>query len=192
MRLKTLLLPALLLVLLAAASQAQAQNRSESWEFGPYFTYFDFDGATEIEDDWGIGFRVGYNFVPMHEVEFAMERVDTQDDIYNIIDVDVRQFQANYLFNFIFHRRQTVVPYFTAGLGFINFEVSEPSIGSDDETDSTFIMGGGVRFFFTKEFNLRLDGRWVMYEGDNVVLADWEDYTNFQFSVGVGWVLGGR
>jgi len=191
MRLKNLLLPALLLVLLAAASPAVAQNRSESWEFGPYLVAFDFDGATEIEDDWGAGFRFGYNFVPMHEIEFAFERVDTQDDIYNLIDVEVGQFQANYVFNFISNRRQTVVPYLTTGLGFIHFEVYEPSIGGDDETDSLFNMGGGVRFFFTREFHLRLDGRFVSYTGDNVILRDL-DYTNWQFSVGVGWVLGGR
>jgi len=191
MRLKTLLLPALLLVLLAVSSPALAQNRSESWEFGPYFVGFNFDSDIEIEDKWGGGFRFGYNFVPMHEIEFAFEAVSTEDDVFHLIDVKVGQLQANYVFNFIFDRHQKVVPYFTAGLGVIRFEVDEPFIGSDDETDSLFNMGGGVRFFFTRQFNLRLDARFVSFTGDNVILRD-RDYTNHQLSVGVGWVLGGR
>lgn len=191
MKIKALLLPALLLIALASASPALAQNRSESWEFGPYLVAFGFDDSIEIEDEWGAGFRLGYNFVPMHEIEFSFEGVDTEDDVFHEIDVDITQFQANYLFNFIFDRRQTVVPYATAGLGTLRIEVTDPFIGSDDETDPLFSMGGGVRFFFGKQFNLRLDGRLIFFSGDNVVLRD-QDFANSQFSVGVGWVLGGR
>src|SRR5262249_34111925 len=125
MKIKALVISALLLALGAATSPALAQNRSESWEFGPYFVYFGFDGATEIQDDWGGGFRVGYNFAPMHELEFAFEQVDTQDNVFHDIDVRVRQFQTNYNFNFIFDRHQTVIPYFTAGLGAIKFHVQQ-------------------------------------------------------------------
>jgi opacity protein-like surface antigen len=198
MKIKVLVIAALLLALGAATSPVLAQNRSESWEFGPYLVYFGFDGATEIQDDWGGGFRVGYNFVPMHELEFAFEQVDTQDNVSHDIDVRVRQFQTNYNFNFIFDRHQTVIPYFTAGLGAIKFNVQQTiavpgglAVVSGEETDPTFSFGGGVRFFFDKKFNLRLDGRFVSYTGNNDVLRD-VYFTNSQFSVGVGWVLGGR
>ncbi len=191
MRLKTLLLPALFLALATAASPALAQNRSESWEFGPYLVGFDFDSEIEIEDKWGAGFRFGYNFVPMHEIELSFEAVDTEDDVFHLIDVKVGQFHADYVFNFAFDRRQKVVPYLTAGIGAIRLEVDEPFLGSDEETDPLFNMGGGVRFFFTRQFNLRLDARVISFEGDNVILRDLE-YENRQFSVGVGWVLGGR
>jgi opacity protein-like surface antigen len=191
MKIKSLLVPAVLFVSLAAASPALAQNRSESWEFGPYLVGNDFDSALEIEDDWGAGFRFGYNFVPMHELEFSFDETDTQDNVFHDIDVRVGQFQVNYLFNFVFDRHQKVIPYFTAGLGAFRLEVHEPGFGSDEETDPSFNMGGGVRFFFDKKFNLRLDLRWVSFEGDNVVLNN-IGFTNSQFSVGVGWVLGGR
>ena len=118
MRLKTLLLPALFLALATAASPALAQNRSESWEFGPYLVGFDFDSEIEIEDKWGAGFRFGYNFVPMHEIELSFEAVDTEDDVFHLIDVKVGQFHADYVFNFAFDRRQKVVPYLTAGIGY--------------------------------------------------------------------------
>jgi outer membrane protein with beta-barrel domain len=191
MKLKAPLLVAILVVCAVAAPAARAQNRSESWEFGPYLVGFDFDRDIEIEDRWGGGFRFGYNFVPMHEVELSFEGVETQDDVFNQIDVSVGQFQANYVFNFIFDRHQPVVPYFTAGIGAIHFEVDDPVFGTDDETDPLFSIGGGVRFFIGKVFNFRIDARAVSFSGDNVVLSD-RDFTNNQLSIGVGWVVGGR
>ena len=110
MKLKALLLPLLLLVSLAAASPALAQNRSNSWEFGPYFVGYDFDPAIEIENEWGGGFRFGYNFVPQHEIEFSFDGVETRS-IDHQTDVRVGQFQANYVFNFVFDRHQVVIPY---------------------------------------------------------------------------------
>jgi outer membrane protein with beta-barrel domain len=163
MKLKAPLLVAILVVCAVAAPAARAQNRSESWEFGPYLVGFDFDRDIEIEDRWGGGFRFGYNFVPMHEVELY----------------------------FIFDRHQPVVPYFTAGIGAIHFEVDDPVFGTDDETDPLFSIGGGVRFFIGKVFNFRIDARAVSFSGDNVVLSD-RDFTNNQLSIGVGWVVGGR
>jgi opacity protein-like surface antigen len=191
-------IPALVLVLLAAATSAPAQIRSESWELGPYFLWSGFDGSTEIADDWGGGFRFGYNFIPMHELEFSFSQVDTEDNVFHDIDVRVGQFQTNYNFNFAFHPHQMVIPYMALGLGAIRFHVktTESVAGgivtvSDEETDPTFVFGGGVRFFVNKKFNVRLDGRWISYTGDNVVLRN-VGFTNFDFSAGVGWVLGGR
>ena len=188
MRLRPLpLLAALLLPLLAAP--ALAQPRAHSWELGPYFNFTDFDSATEIQDDVGLGFRFGYNFVPMHEMEFSFDTLDTEDRVSGQIDVELTKFQVNYVMNLIFQRRQVVVPYFTAGLGLLRYEVSEPGFGSDDETDDLFNVGGGARFFVGKSFNIRLDLRWILYEGDDIVLRS-IDYTNTEFSFGVGWILG--
>ena len=191
MKVKILLVPALLLMALATATPALAQNRAGSWEFGPYLVGFDFDHDTEIEDAWGGGFRFGYNFLPQHELEFSFEGVDTEDNVFHVVDVKVGQFQANYVFNFLFDRHQVVVPYVTAGLGNLRLEVHSPGFPSDEENDPLFSGGGGVRFFVGKEFNVRLDLRFVSFTGDNVVLRD-IGFTDNQFSVGVGWVLGGR
>ncbi len=191
MKRRILLLSALLLVSLAAAPSALAQNRAGSVELGPYFVGFDFDHAEEIENAWGGGFRIGYNFTPLHEVEFSFEGVDTHDDVFHTIDVRVSQFQANYVFNFLFDRHQRVVPYVTAGLGNYHLEVHTPGFPSDSENDPLFSGGGGVRFFAGKVFNVRLDLRFAAFTGNNVVLRD-VDFTNNEFSVGVGWVLGSR
>jgi len=189
MRLKTLPLLALLPALLAATAPALAQNRAHSWEFGPYITGNDFDSDIEIEDKSGSGFRFGYNFTRNHELEFSFDGADTQDSVFNVIDVTVGEFQVNYVFNFIFDRHQKIVPYATAGLGSIRFDVDDPVFGKDHETDDLFSLGGGVRFFVGRRFNIRLDARSIFFTGDNRVLAD-QDFQNRQASVGVGWVLG--
>lgn len=191
MRMRAALVPLALFALFLWASPAAAQNRAGSWELGPYVLLTDFDPATEIEDDAGFGFRVGYNFTPLHEMEFLLDGTSTEDSVVGQIDVDVRKFQTNYVFNFNFGRRQQVVPYFTTGLGFIVFDVNAPGAPSDDELDTLFNWGGGVRFFFGQVFNLRLDFRMIFYEGGNEVLNDL-DFWNNEFSVGVGWVLGGK
>lgn len=190
MRNRILLVPTLAL-LVCCASPALAQNRSDSWELGPYMVFTDFDQDTEIDEDLGFGFRFGYNFTPLHELEFAFDGVSTEDSVFGTIDVDVFKFQTNYTFNFNFQRRQQVVPYFTTGFGFMRFDVSAPGIPSDDEVDMLFNLGGGVRFFIGPVFNIRLDFRFIFFEGDNQVLRD-IDYQNNEFSFGVGWVLGGK
>ena len=185
-RLAAPLLAFLLLSLLPTA--ALAQIKGESWELGPYVVETDYDSLTEINDHEGIGFRFGYNFTPLHEFETSLSTVSTHDNVTGQIDVRTGELAANYVFNFNFQRHQVVIPYFTAGLGFIRFDTSAPGAGSADELDSMWNWGGGVRFFFGKMFNLRLDFRAIYYHGGNDVLP-YIYYQNNEFSLGVGWVL---
>jgi outer membrane beta-barrel protein len=178
-----------LFVFSLAESQAWAGIRSRSWEFGPYLVFTDYDPDTEIDDDEGLGFRFGYNFTRLHEFEAAFSTVNTTDNVFGDIDVHTGEAMANYTFNFNFERKQPVVPYFTAGLGLLRIEVDAPGGPNDDETDPFFDIGGGVRFFISKTFNIRLDFRSVFYEGDNTVLPE-IDFNNNEFSIGVGWVVG--
>jgi opacity protein-like surface antigen len=187
----SLALGILVLLPVATAAPAMAQNRAQSWEFGPYLVFTDFDPDTEIQDETGLGFRFGYNFTPVHELEMLFDTVSSQDSVISEIDIDEWKFETNYVANFIFSHNQPVVPYFTTGLGFVRYEINDPLFGSDDETDPAFNIGGGVRFFFGKTFNLRLDFRSIFYQGDNVILRD-IDFQNNEFSVGVGWVVGGH
>jgi len=190
MRNRILLLP-IAVLMLWCATPALAQNRSESFELNPYMVFTDFDNQTEIDQDVGFGFRFGYNFTPLHELEFSFDGLSTNDTVVGQIDVDVTKFITNYTFNFNFQRKQQVVPYVTTGFGFIRFNASAPGIPSDDETDMLFNFGGGVRFFIGQVFNIRLDLRWLFYQGDNQVLRN-IDYQNTDFGIGVGWVLGGK
>ena len=188
MRMKWSILILALCVALLAASPAWAGIRSRSWEFGPYLVFTDYDPDTEIDDDEGLGFRFGYNFTPLHEFEGAFSTVNTTDNVFGDIDVHTGEAMANYTFNFNFERNQPVIPYFTAGFGFLRIEVDATGL-HDDEVEPFFDIGGGVRFLLSKTFNLRLDFRTILYEGDNDVLPSIDFYNN-EFSIGVGWVLG--
>jgi len=191
MKCKVLPLLALLFILPTVSLPVSAQTRDNSWEFGPYLTANNFDNAIEIEDQSGGGFRFGYNFKAMHEIEFLLDGVDTEDSVFHFIDVKVGKFQVNYVLNLVFDRHQTVIPFVTAGVGTIRFEADDPFFGSDEETDDLFNLGGGVRFFFGKRFNIRFDARAVYFEGDDVVLRS-DQYENTELTAGAGWVLGGR
>jgi hypothetical protein len=188
MRFRRNLWLAALFVLPLAAGTARAENRAQTWEFGPYLVFTDFDSATEIEDSTGPGFRFGYNFTPLHEMEVLFDMLNSEDTVTGQIDVHQGEVQANYVFNFNFQRRQVVIPYFTTGFGFLRLEVDAPGVPSDDEVDGLFNFGGGVRFFMGRVFNVRLDFRMIFYQGGNEVLAGY-DFQNNQFSVGVGWVV---
>jgi hypothetical protein len=184
-------LPAMLLALLLLPllpNTARAQNKRESWEIGPYVVATDYDSLTEINDNEGFGFRFGYNFTNLHEFETFLDTVSTHDNVTGQIDVRQGELGANYVFNFNFQRHQVAIPYFTAGLGFIRFATSAPGAGSADELDSMWNWGGGVRFFFGKMFNLRLDFRAIYYHGGNDILPYYY-FQNNEFSLGVGWVL---
>jgi outer membrane protein with beta-barrel domain len=188
MRIPGILLLGALFALPLTASSARAENRAASWEFGPYFVATDFDSATEIDDATGPGFRFGYNFTQLHEVEVLFDALNTQDSVTGQIDVHQGEVQTNYVFNFNFQRHQPVIPYITTGFGFLRLKVNAPGAGSDDEVDGLFNFGGGVRFFFGRVFNLRLDFRSIFYQGGNQVLRNL-DYQNNEFSLGIGWVL---
>ncbi|MCI0407892.1 MAG: porin family protein [Acidobacteria bacterium] len=188
MRIRRHLLLTALFVLPLAAGTAQAENRAQTWEFGPYLVFTDFDSLTEIEDATGPGFRFGYNFTQLHEIEVLFDTLNSEDTVSGQIDVHQGEVQTNYVFNFNFQRRQVVIPYFTTGFGFLRLEVDAPGTGSNDEVDPEFNFGGGVRFFMGRVFNVRLDFRFIFFEGGNEVLQGL-DFQNNQFSIGVGWVV---
>jgi hypothetical protein len=177
-----------LLLVLFAPTAARAQHGGNSWEFGPYLVATDYDSLTEINDDEGFGFRFGYNFTRLHQVEVFLDTVSTHDNVTGQIDVRTGELATNYVFNFNFQKHQPVVPYLTGGFGFIRFSTSAPGAGSADELDPMFNFGGGVRFFLGRMFNIRLDFRSIFYHGGNDVLP-YIDYQNNEFSLGVGWVV---
>jgi len=191
MRIRWSFLILALLLFPLAGGRALAGNRPHSWEFGPYLVFTDFDPQTEIDNDEGLGFRFGYNFTPLHEFEAEFSALNTHDTVTGAIDVHQGEGMANYTFNFNFQRNQPVIPYFTTGFGFLRLEVDAPGVPGSDEVDPFFNIGGGVRFFIDKTFNIRLDFRSVFYEGDGEVLPNGLDFYNNEFSIGVGWVVGG-
>lgn len=170
---------------------AQAGMREGAVEIGGYLVFAGFDDESNIEDDEGLGGRLGVLFADQHGMEFSFDFISTEGDPDPGLDVDLATFKAGYVLNFA--PRAAVSPLFTAGGGFQNVQVTELTVLGEEEvldaTDPLAYAGFGVRFFIGQVFNLRLDGQIqaVFPDGDpDDTLVDG------LFLLGFGWVVGGR
>ncbi len=176
-----------LLVLVSVTTNLEAQPRrrpaprpfERGFELSFMPTYTDFESDLNIEEAIGFGFRFGYFFSPRHEIETFFNSVATEDEFDPFNDVDVFHFQVEYVHNF---RRDGVVPYLTAGIGFINAD--DNFRGS--ETDPIWGIGGGIRLFAGPVFHFRLEYRLNRFEGDNPVFANGRKFDMDEFGFGVG------
>lgn len=92
---------------------------------------------------------------------------DEIDDIFGGTDVDVKEVRIDAVYQFLFDADQSIVPYFSAGVGQLVFDATgEDQFEVIDEPATSINWGGGVKIFFGERFALRLDAR------DNVALVD--------------------
>jgi len=190
-----LVVPLALAVLLISVDPACAQSRrrpkpkpfEEGFGFSTMFVYTSFESIVAIDDYVGFSGRFGYYFTPHHELESLFNWGSTEGNVIiggvpsNVYaGIDTFHFQFAYNYNF---RPSGVVPYLTAGLGFL--DIYDDSTGS--ETDLTLGAGAGIRFFVNPVFNFRLEYRFNRFEGDGRVFVRGEDFDFNEFSFGVGW-----
>ncbi len=168
---------------LTVRDSAAARRRTPPRAFEIYTSldYTEFDDDTFIDDEVGVGIRFGYLFTPQHELEFLINGVSTEDVDFPTFGVDVTNFQAAYLFNF---RKRGVVPYVTAGLGFVH---TDDDLIANDETNLVLGLGAGVRFFMGRVLHARFEYRYNQFEGDGPVYADGESIAFRELSFGIGW-----
>jgi len=158
------------------------------WEVGLYTGYgwLDDYGNFHPKDDLLWGLRGGYFFTPHWNLELSWQRLDTETDI-GILgvqdqDAELSALRLNVLYNFL--PGKELRPFVTAGVGCEKFDAG--SFGS--RSDVGFNVGGGLRWFMTEHFDLRMDGRFVQtHVGDDVN----ETQQNVEATVGIGWVFGG-
>ncbi len=158
------------------------------FELNGYLTYFNFEKSTDLDDDVGVGFRFGYLYNPQQEVEFLIDTISTTGTLRDAFgnplpfksNDDITHFQTAYVFNFTSH---DVVPYLTAGVGFLSTDDSD--LGT--ETDLTFGLGGGVRFFLGRVLYARVEARQNFFSGNLPVFQDGESFSFQEISFGVGW-----
>ncbi|HXH28245.1 MAG TPA: outer membrane beta-barrel protein, partial [Candidatus Polarisedimenticolia bacterium] len=153
---------------------------TRGFELGAFLQQTDFNSDAEIKDDVGYGFRFGYLYTPRQEIEFLYNAVNTQDEFDSRIGVDVSHLQAAYVFNFT---DKAVVPYLTAGFGFVF--TSDDSLG--DESDPLLGVGGGVRFFMGPTTYFRIEARHNRFRGDGTVFASDTTFTFNEVGFGLGW-----
>src|SRR5262249_8104934 len=140
------------------AAPALAGQLEHSWEVGPWVSYTVFDNDFQLEDELGVGGHVGYNFPHGHELEITADRVEPDVDesvrrVFGNLDVTIWTWTLGYVYNF--NPKKDIVPFLTTGLGSAHVDIED-----NDESDMTFHLGGGVRFFVNDRFQVRLDGRY--------------------------------
>jgi hypothetical protein len=190
-----LVVPLALAVLLISTDPLEAHTRrrakpkpfEEGFGFSTMFVHTSFEDRLEINDFVGFSGRFGYYFTPHHELESLFNwgstngwLFDTVNSNWFLVGVDTFHFQFAYVYNF---RPAGVVPYLTAGVGFLDTRDHERG----SETDLTLGAGAGIRFFVNPVFNFRLEYRRNRFEGNGTVYARGEDFNFDEFSFGIGW-----
>jgi outer membrane beta-barrel protein len=176
-------------VLLLTAVPALANTGEKGdWELGLYGGYglLDDYGPYRPKDDTLFGARAGYFFSPAWSLEVSWQRLATETNFAQSLGlqdtyVTLTCNRLNMLYNF--RPGDSFRPFVTAGVGCEKFNVR--SFGN--RTDYGLNVGGGLRWFLSPHFAMRLDGRYVVTPvGGNIDATQ----TNIESTIGVGWVFG--
>ena len=184
------LIMALVAVLLLRAVPALAGGgEAGDFEIGPYAGYgwLDNYGVFHPKDDMLYGGRLGYFISPRWSVEASGQRLHTKTQLDPALplqngDADLTAYRLNMLYNF--RPLQVLRPFLTVGVGCECFDVHE--FGKSNDTG--WNAGGGLRWFMTPHFDVRMDGRFVRTSVTNGLN---ENENNIEATLGLGLVFGG-
>ena len=127
-----------------------------------------------FDDEFTVGFRYAYFFHPNVGFEGGIGFTPSSilargfaggggTNVRAIFDVNTYVMHANIVFSM---SQATVVPYVTAGVGGVHFDINTARFGflTPSETDFAFNAGGGVKFRLTKIFFERMAGfiGWIL------------------------------
>lgn len=172
-------LACLLAGLVSCAAVPAAAQRSQAIEFGGFGSYWRFDRAFQLENAFGGGARIGYNWSDRLSLEVIGDYVQTTD-LSGTLDVTVNAITGNLVFNFPMSDRMTM--YISGGYTRMVF-------GKDPPFDFTQHLGAGAlgaRIFLSDRLALRLEGR-AQYRPDNPFIVN-EGFTGqVQGSAGLSY-----
>ncbi|HET6371846.1 MAG TPA: OmpA family protein [Candidatus Polarisedimenticolia bacterium] len=174
--------------LFVAAPAIAGRGEKGDWEFGPYAGFGVLDDYGDLNPDNGpiYGGRVGYFFSPHWSLEGSFQRLTSEIDLGSSlgdVDLDIDSIRLNVLYNF--RSGESFRPFVTAGLGSEKADVED----FGDSKDIGFNAGGGLRWYFTDHFGLRVDGRYVSVDvGEEEVD---QRQSNLEGTVGLLWSFGG-
>ena len=174
--------------LLLTAVPALADNGEKGdWELGLYggYGWLDDYGPYHPKNDMLFGARAGYFFTPAWSLEGSWQRLDTRTDLQSVgladEDMTLSCYRLNMLYNF--EQGESFRPFVTAGVGCEKTDVHRFGARSDVGLNA----GGGLRWFLSPHFIMRLDGRFVRTHVGGDLDATQQ---NIEGTFGVGWVFG--
>ncbi len=223
---RTIIILSALLVL--STSSLFAQQKIKSVELTPFFNWENFDSGIFVNDASLYGLKIGFNFSKRMEGEFVYSLGSSDSDPYLIFyeetfmldareDDDISFWSFNFIYNFK-PLKEKLVPFAEAGLGryrikrttdvfFHNEESGETErVGRwiDSQSAPTMLLGGGLRYFFTKRYALRFEVTGTRYKHDVTGISYNSDldefyrkttddtFMNVQTSFGLSIFLGGK
>ncbi len=186
---RTLLIVTFLLILIMP-SQALAENRKNSVEFGGLWTFIRFDSNAGIESDFAPTAQLGFHFTKRHAAELSLTTTNATADKGGFkVDTDI--LRAGYTYNA--YPRERWVSFFRSGIGTMALHPEDDPDASGGDLESTdhqlMIYGGaGLRIFFNDMIAFRIDGTIDFIDGgDGFAHAD----VQATGGMGVVVVLGG-
>lgn len=168
------------LLLLAISAPGFAANVAEGYTLTPFVGGYSFDDDQNLETSPVFGLRGGYNFTERWTAELAASYVLAESELPNYPETDAYSYGIDALYHF--NPSGTWVPFLVAGVGASN--QYRPAAGQTDNSDWTYNIGGGLKYFLSDAVALRGDIRDVMLPEDS--------RTNWEYSIGVTFLLGDK
>jgi hypothetical protein len=163
---------ALGVLMLFGASLGYGQTLFRSFELSGLGGWRVYDeDVVFLEAGWVTGGKLAWfphrNIGVEGSISYSSASVGTEEAGGSETDftVDVTEVRVDAVYQMLYHIDQKVVPYFSAGVGQMVFDAGEES-GVQDEPATNLTYGGGIKWWFSPRFAVRLDAR------DNVALID--------------------
>jgi len=176
-------------VALVAAGPAFAGGEGGQIEIGGYGGWFfpDDYGQFHPDQDNVWGGRLGYWFTHNWTLEGSYQKVmtDTEMNLIGVpeVDVDLASYRLNLLYNLGSSASKARL-FVTAGAGSEKTDIDTYV----DENKFGWNVGGGLRFFLSRNLNLRFDGRFA-----SVKAVEGSGHEgNGEATVGLGFLFGGH
>jgi OOP family OmpA-OmpF porin len=171
---------------------AQAEIRAGSVELSPFVGYNIFENDQNLEDEWLLGGRIGYNFNQHFGLEGVVEYMSTNVDDRSITSTEEGQYGGSmdsvdltfYHLDAVYHFMpdEKFNPFVVAGFGGAHYS---PEIADGDM--AAFNFGVGAKYSLTENIAIRVDLRDYM-----VTEVFQETYHNFGATVGLTFAFGGK
>ncbi|RJP75855.1 MAG: outer membrane beta-barrel domain-containing protein [Desulfobacteraceae bacterium] len=168
---------------------ARSEIRAGSFEVNPFAGYNFFESRQNLENDFVLGGRVGFNFTKNFGIEAVGEYIGTGVDDKTtpwakegqftspIDDVDITFYHLDLVYHFL--PEGNFNPFVAAGYGYAHYS---PEINSRDMAIINF--GLGAKYWLKKDVALRFDLR------DHVVYD--ETIHNIEATIGIVFAFGGK
>ena len=130
---------------LMLSTPAMASIGAGNTEVGVDFGMTQLDSNTLDETGLTVGFRGGYHFTDLFELEGQFSSTSADAEVAGIdVDLDATTLFVNGVFNF--HPSEEIVPYVMVGIGTTDVDIKAAGVEVDDSATATQI-GFGSRFF---------------------------------------------